>query len=135
ARRKEVGKDMYDVLKIPKEDKKGRLKQFRKNFEFFGAPVAMFFAIDRQMQEGQWSDLGMFIQSIMLLARERGLHTAPQEAWALWYKSIGEFLKIPKELMLFCGMGIGYADTSDPINSFRSKREDIENFTNFIGFK
>jgi hypothetical protein len=60
---------MYDVLKIPKEDKKGRLKQFRKNFEFFGAPVAMFFAIDREMQEGQWSDLGMFIQSIMLLAR------------------------------------------------------------------
>ena len=134
-RRKEVGEDMYGVLKIPKEDKKGRLKQFRKNFEFFGAPVAMFFAIDRQMQEGQWSDLGMFIQSIMLLARERGLHTAPQEAWALWYKSIGEFLKIPKELMLFCGMGIGYADTNEPINSFRSKREDIENFTNFIGFK
>ncbi len=134
SRRREVGRDMYDVLEIPKEDKKGRMNQFIRNFEFFGAPIALFFAIDRQMQEGQWSDLGMFLQSIMLLAREEGLHTAPQEAWAVWYKSVNEFLNIPEELMLFCGMGIGYADQNDPINTFRSKRADIDEFTNLIGF-
>ena len=105
-----------------------------KNFEFFDAPVALFFAIDREMQEGQWSDLGMFIQSIMLLAREEGLHTAPQEAWAIWYKSVGDFLKIPDELMLFCGMGIGYADPDNPINEFRSNRADVNEFSEFIGF-
>ena len=134
SRRREVGRSMYEVLNIPKEDKAGRMKQFMKNFEFFGAPVALFFAIDREMQEGQWSDLGMFIQSIMLLAREEGLHTAPQEAWAIWYKTVNKFLNIPKELMLFCGMGIGFADENDPINTFRSKREDIDDFTDFIGF-
>ena len=106
-----------------------------KNFEFFDAPVALFFAIDREMQEGQWSDLGMFIQSIMLLAREEGLHTAPQEAWAIWYKSVGDFLKIPDELMLFCGMGIGYADENHPINSWRTDREAVDNFTTFYGFE
>ena len=134
SRRREVGRSMYEVLNIPKEDKAGRLNQFKRNFEFFGAPVAIFFAIDRQMQEGQWSDLGMFMQSIMLLAREEGLHTAPQEAWAIWYKTVNKFLDIPKDLMLFCGMGIGYADEDDPINTFRSKRADIDEFTNFIGF-
>jgi len=134
SRRREVGRSMYEVLNIPKEDKAGRMKQFMKNFDFFGAPVALFFAIDREMQEGQWSDLGMFIQSIMLLAREEGLHTAPQEAWAIWYKTVNKFLNIPKELMLFCGMGIGFADENDPINTFRSKREDIDDFTDFIGF-
>ena len=134
SRRREVGRSMYEVLNIPKEDKAGRLNQFKRNFEFFGAPVAIFFAIDRQMQEGQWSDLGMFMQSIMLLAREEGLHTAPQEAWAIWYKTVSKFLNIPEELMLFCGMGIGYADEDDPINTFRSKRVDIEDFTDFIGF-
>ena len=134
SRRREVGRSMYEVLNIPKEDKAGRMKQFMKNFEFFGAPVALFFAIDREMQEGQWSDLGMFIQSIMLLAREEGLHTAPQEAWAIWYKTVNKFLNIPKELMLFCGMGIGFADENDLINTFRSKREDIDDFTDFIGF-
>ena len=134
SRRREVGRSMYKVLNIPKEDKAGRMKQFMRNFEFFGAPIALFFAIDREMQEGQWSDLGMFIQSIMLLAREEGLHTAPQEAWAIWYKSVNKFLDIPEELMLFCGMGIGFADENDPINTFRSKREDIDDFADFIGF-
>ena len=134
SRRREVGRSMYKVLNIPKEDKAGRMKQFMRNFEFFGAPIALFFAIDREMQEGQWSDLGMFIQSIMLLAREEWLHTAPQEAWAIWYKSVNKFLDIPEELMLFCGMGIGFADENDPINTFRSKREDIDDFANFIGF-
>jgi nitroreductase len=76
----------------------------------------------------------MFIQSIMLLAREDGLHTAPQEAWAIWHKTIGNFLEMPNELMLFCGMGIGYADPESPINSFRSEREEVEGFTKFIGF-
>ena len=134
SRRREVGRSMYEVLNIPKEDKAGRMKQFMRNFEFFGAPIALFFAIDREMQEGQWSDLGMFIQSIMLLAREEGLHTAPQEAWAIWYKTVNKFLDIPEELMLFCGMGIGFADENDPINTFRSKREDINDFADFIGF-
>ena len=134
SRRREVGRSMYEVLNIPKEDKAGRMKQFMRNFEFFGAPIALFFAIDREMQEGQWSDLGMFIQSIMLLAREEGLHTAPQEAWAIWYKTVNKFLNIPEELMLFCGMGIGFADENDPINTFRSKREDINDFADFIGF-
>ena len=134
SRRREVGRSMYEVLNIPKEDKAGRMKQFMRNFEFFGAPIALFFAIDREMQEGQWSDLGMFIQSVMLLAREEGLHTAPQEAWAIWYKTVNKFLDIPEELMLFCGMGIGFADENDPINTFRSKREDIDDFADFIGF-
>ena len=132
-RRRDVGESMYGVLDISREDKIGRIQQFMKNFEFFGAPVALFFAIDRNMQEGQWSDLGMFIQSIMLLARESGLHTAPQEAWAIWHKSVGEFLEIPDDLMLFCGMGLGYADPKNPINAFRSEREDVDKFTKFIG--
>ena len=133
-RRKEVGEGMYKAINVSRDDKIGRIKQFMKNFEFFDAPVALFFAIDREMQEGQWSDLGMFIQSIMLLAREEGLHTAPQEAWAIWYKSVGDFLKIPNELMLFCGMGIGYADPDNPINEFRSNRADVNEFSEFIGF-
>ena len=134
-RRRDVGEGMYHALDIPRDDKAGRIKQFMRNFEFFGAPSALFFAIDRDMQEGQWSDLGMFIQSIMLLARENGLHTAPQEAWAIWHKTISNFLEIPDDLMLFCGMGIGYADPKNPINSFRSEREEVDGFTTFVGFK
>ena len=132
--RYEIGEAMYSLLGIPREDKESRIKQVLKNFEFFGAPAGLFCFIDRQMGPPQWSDLGMFIQSIMLLAREEGLHTAPQEAWAIWYKSVNKFLDIPEELMLFCGMGIGFADENDPINTYRSKREAIDDFADFIGF-
>ncbi|HEY1961005.1 MAG TPA: nitroreductase, partial [Rhizomicrobium sp.] len=81
TRRFRVGEQMYATMGIPREDKAARLKFFSRNWEFFGAPVGMIFTVDRQMQQGQWSDLGMFLQSIMLLAREHGLHTCPQEAW------------------------------------------------------
>jgi nitroreductase len=133
SRRFKVGEDMYATIGVTREDKFGRLLQFARNFEFFGAPCALFFAIDRQMQQGQWADLGMFMQSIMLLAREHGLHTAPQEAWAIWYKTVGEFLSIPPELMLFCGMGIGHIDPKAPINGLRSERAPLDEFVTFKG--
>ena len=72
TRRRDIGERMYATIGVAREDKLGRLAQMARNFEFFGAPCAMFFALDKSMQEGQWSDMGMIIQSIMLLARERG---------------------------------------------------------------
>lgn len=133
SRRFKVGEDMYASINVTREDKMGRLMQFARNFEFFGAPTAFFFAIDRQMQQGQWADLGMFMQSIMLLAREHGLHTAAQEAWAIWHKTLGEFLPIPPELMLFCGMAIGHADETAPINKLRTDRAPLDEFVTFKG--
>lgn len=133
SRRYKVGEDMYASINVTREDKAGRLVQFAKNFQFFDAPVAMFFSIDRTMQEGQWSDLGMFIQSIMLLAREHGLDTCAQEAWAIWYKTVGEFVGIPDEQMLFCGLGIGYRDEDEPINTLRTERAPLEEFVSFKG--
>lgn len=133
ARRFKCGEDMYATIGVPREDKFGRLLNFARNFEFFGAPAAFFFAIDRTMQQGQWADLGMFMQSIMLLAREHGLHTCPQEAWAIWHKTLGEFLPIPPELMLFCGMGIGHMDEAHPINTLRTERAPLAEFATFVG--
>ena len=134
ARRFKCGEDMYATIGVTREDKAGRQAQFARNFRFFDAPVAMFFAIDRQMGLGQWSDLDMFIQSVMLAAREHGLHTAPQEAWAIWYKTVAEFVQMPDELMLFCGMGLGYMDEAAPINQLRTDRAPLEEFATFSGF-
>lgn len=133
ARRFKCGEDMYATIGIPRDNKLGRLMNFARNFEFFGAPVGLFFAIDRTMQQGQWADLGMFMQSIMLMAREHGLHTCPQEAWAIWHKTVGEFFSIPPELMLFCGMGVGYIDEAHPINSLRTERAPLSEFATFVG--
>jgi nitroreductase len=133
TRRFRIGEAMYGVIGIPREDKASRLKFFARNWEFFGAPAGLIFTIDRQMQQGQWADLGMFMQSVMLLAREYGLHTCPQEAWAVWHSLIREYLKVPENEMIFCGMGIGYADESAAVTALVSERAPLEEFVTIFG--
>jgi nitroreductase len=125
TRRFRVGEAMYATMAIPREDKMARLNFFSGNWEFFGAPVGLVFTIDRIMQQGQWADLGMFLQSIMLLAREHGLHTCPQEAWAVWHGVIREYLDVPANEMIFCGMAIGHADESHPVNTLVTERAPL----------
>ncbi len=129
TRRFRIGEAMYATMGIPREDRASRLKQFVRNWEFFGAPVGLIFTIDRQMQQGQWADLGMFMENVMLLAREEGLHTCPQEAWAVWHSTIRNYLSIPQNEMIFCGMAIGYADEDAAINTLDSERVPLEEFT------
>ncbi len=131
ARRSKCGEDMYAAIDVKREDKIGRMMQFARNFELFGAPSALFFSIDRQMGLGQWADLGMFLQSIMLVSREYDLHTCAQEAWAIWHKSITEFVDLPDEQMIFCGMAMGYMDTSAPINNLVTDRADLSEIVTF----
>ena len=126
SRRFKCGEDLYAAIGIPREDKPARLRQFARNLEWFGAPVGLFFALDRSMGWNQRAHLGMYMQTIMLLAREEGLHTCAQEAWSAWHKTVTEFLSLPDELMLYCGMAVGYADENNPINQWRTDRADMD---------
>ena len=127
-----IGEQMYATLGIAREDKPGRLRQFAHNNDFFSAPAAMFCFIDRQMGPPQWSDLGMFLQTFMLLAVENGLATCAQEYWSVRHKAVSTFVGAPENEMLFCGMAIGFADTSAPINSLRSERMPVDEWARFI---
>ncbi|HSZ73792.1 MAG TPA: nitroreductase [Rhizomicrobium sp.] len=128
TRRFRVGEMMYATMGIPREDKATRLQFFAGNWEFFGAPAGLIFTIDRAMQQGQWCDLGIYMGNIMLLARERGLHTCPQEAWAVWHNIIREYLNVPQNEMIFCGMAVGYADEAAPVNTLITERAALEEF-------
>ncbi len=121
-RRFAVGEELYTRLGIPREDKMGRMMWFARNFQFFGAPIALFCTVDRNMGPPQWSDLGMYLQNVMLLAVEAGLATCAQECWAVYPQTIRSFLGTPDERMLFTGMSIGYEDTSDAANTVRTSR-------------
>ena len=109
-RRFAVGELLYQSIGIPREDKAARYRQYARNFEFFGAPVGLFVSVERSFVLGQWIDLGSYIQNVMLLARDHGLHTCPQEAWASFSRTVANFLDLPASMMLFCGMALGYAD-------------------------
>ena len=128
ARRFKIGEMMYAAMGIPREDKAARIASFGRNWEFFGAPVGFIFTMDRRMGLGQWVDLGMFMQSIMLLARERGLDTCPQESWSQFQQVVREFFSIPENEIVFCGMALGFADTGAPVNSVLSERASLHEF-------
>jgi nitroreductase len=132
TRRFRVGEMMYATMAIPREDKAARLNFFSGNWDFFGAPAGLIVTMDRQMQEGQWADLGMLLENIMLLAREEGLHSCPQEAWAMFHRTVRDYLSIPENELIFCGMAIGHADESHPVNSLVSERAPLEEIVTFV---
>jgi len=134
TRRFAVGALLYQAIGVPREDRPARLRQFARNYLFYDAPVGLFFSIDRTMGPPQWSDLGGYIQTLMLLARGEGLHACAQEAWTSWHVTVSAFLDLPPELMIFCGMALGYADDHAPINSWRAPREPVDAFATFAGF-
>lgn len=126
-----VGQQLYGHLGIPREDKDGRRRWFARNYQFFGAPVGLFCVIDRLCGSAQWSDLGMYLQTLMLLLRGQGLDSCPQECWATYHRTVSRFLGLPDHQMLFCGMAVGYADEADPANLMRSERAPAEEFLTF----
>lgn len=131
GRRFKCGEDMYATMGIERSDKPARVQQFKKNFRFFGAPVGMFLFLDRTMGPPQWADAGIFVQSILLAAREYGLHTCPQVSWAQWYETIARYLDAPAEWMLYCGIGLGHMDMDAPVNSLRTDRASVDEIATF----
>jgi nitroreductase len=135
SRRHRSGVMLYQSVGVTREDRVGRYRQYARNFLFYDAPVGMFFSIDRSMGPPQWSDLGGYIQTVMLLAHDYGLHSCAQEAWTHLHKTLPPFLGLPPEFMLFCGMALGHADPDAPINNWRSPREPLDAFASFEGFE
>jgi nitroreductase len=134
TRRFQVGEMLYKSIDVPRADKPARYRQYARNFQFFGAPVGLFFAIERAHGMAQWADIGGFLQTVMLIARGYGLHTCPQQAWVSWHRAMRTFLTLPDNLMIYSGMSLGYADESAPINAWRSPREPLDAFASFDGF-
>ena len=135
ARREEHGVQLYGALGIDREDAAARLGQYKRNFEFFNAPVALFIAIERKLGPGQWADLGGYINALQLLARGYGLDSCAQESWARMHRLVGAYVGMPPEQMLFCAVALGYGDHGHPANSFRSPRAEPGEFCRFFGFE
>lgn len=134
ARRRAIGEEMYGALAIPREDKASRLMWFARNFQAFGAPVLMLVHTPRYMGPPQWSDIGMWLQSIALLLREEGLDCCFQEAWAVYSPQVREVVAIPEDHIFFCGVAIGHRDPDAPVNTFDVPRAPLEEAIRWEGW-
>ena len=133
ARRFLIGEAMYAAVGIAREDRPARRQWFARNFQFFDAPLALFVHCPKIMGPPQWSDMGMFLQTVMLLLRDEELDSCAQECWASFPETVKHHLVIPESHILFCGMAIGYRDEHAPVNNFPVARAPLEEFVRFHG--
>jgi nitroreductase len=131
-RRRKIGWDLYGLLGIGKSDKARMHAQHGRNYVFFDAPAGLMFTIDRVMQQGSWLDYGMFLQSIMIAARARGLDTCPQAAFLQFHRIVVEHVGAPSSEQLVCGMSLGYADPDAAENRLVTEREPVTGFATFL---
>lgn len=129
SRRKECGLLMYYTLGITREDTERQKAQWFSNYRAFDAPVMLLFFIDSDLAEGSYMDYGMFLQSIMLAAVDKGLATCPQAALAEYPHIVKKQLGYDDSVTLLCGIALGYEDKGALVNSYRTSREDISAFT------
>ncbi len=134
SRRRKIGWDMYSLLGIERGEHEKMHAQAGENFRFFGAPVGLFFFVEKALELGSWLDCAMFIQNVMLSARGQGLHTCSQAAWPPFHKAVKSQLGLGDDLVLLCGMAIGHEDPAASINRLRTEREPVHAFTTFLGF-
>ena len=132
ARRRACGWGLYGTLGIGRAEKEKMHAQHRRNFLFFDAPVGLIFSIDRDLELGSWLDYGMFLQSIMVAARQFGLETCPQAAFLIFYDVLQRRLGIPAEQQIVCGMSLGYPDPAAKVNAFSPERMPAEDFVTFV---
>ncbi|MBS0393693.1 MAG: nitroreductase [Proteobacteria bacterium] len=133
SRRRACGWGLYGLLGIGRGDRDAAKAQELRNFDFFGAPVGLFFFIDDDLGPGSWLDYGMFLQSVMLAAVAAGFATCPQAAWAPYHAEIRARLGVPASQVLMCGMALGYADPEAPVNRFRPERLPVPDFATWHG--
>jgi nitroreductase len=131
-RRRKVGWDLYGLLGIDKADKAGMHRQHGRNYDFFGAPVGLMFTISRSLRQGSWLDYGMFLQSVMVAARGRGLDTCPQAAFMRFHRIIMRHIGAADGEMFVCGMSLGHADPEAVANRLVTEREPVAGFARFL---
>ena len=131
ARRRKVGWDLYALAGVARGDTAAGDAQRARNFDFFGAPIGLFFLIDRALEQGSWLDCGMFVQSVMLAARGHGLHTCPQAAFCDHHDVVRRVLGLPAGQALICGMALGFEDVAEPTNALVTERACLDEFVTF----
>ena len=132
ARRRQCGWGLYGTLGIGRGDREQSKAYRARNYDFFGAPVGLIFTIDRRLEIGSWLDYGMFLQTIMLAARARGLHTCAEAAIASYPDIVRRELDIPGDRIVICGMALGYADPAARVNTFQPRRLELDDYALFL---
>ncbi|PBS13988.1 nitroreductase [Lysobacteraceae bacterium NML93-0792] len=125
---------MYAASGIQRDDSEKRSAWLKKNVRAFDAPVLLLCHFPKMMESAQWSDVGMWLQTIMLSARGEGLDTCPLEVLGMYGRTIKAHLGLSGDTLLFCGLAIGWRDADAAVNQFERERVALRDNLTFRGF-
>ena len=117
------------ALGVDRGDDAEREKLALMNFEFYGAPCAVFLFMDGRLNEWSIFDMGLFAQSLILAAHSFGVGSCLQASVTNYALEIKKFLGIPKGKKLIIGISMGYADDGAKLNKYRAVKDSPEAFT------
>ena len=130
--RRELGAEVYGSMGIAREDKEGRAVAVMRNFEFFRAPLAGIVCIHRDLGPADAMSVGMFLQTLLLALTARGVGTCVEVSTAGYPEVVRAQLAIPAELLILCGLAVGYPDPEFPANKLHIGREPTEKNVVFL---
>ena len=133
ARRRKVGFDLFALYGVGRDDHAGRQEALLRNFDFFGAPVGLFFTMERTWGYGAWIDIGNFMTNVMTLAPAFGLATCPQQAWAEYGAAVRRVLPVPDDHVIVSGMALGVPDHEAVVNGLVTERVATSEFVRHFG--
>lgn len=131
-RRRECGWGLYGILGIGRGDHEKSKAYRASNYTFFGAPAGLIFTIERKLEKGSWLDYGMFLQTLMLAARAKGLHTCAEASIASYPDVVRRELGLSDVWVVICGMAMGYADNAAIVNTFQPSRITLDEYATFL---
>ena len=129
ARAREHGARRLAALSVERDDATEREKLGLMNFEFYGAPCAVFLFLDAALNEWSIFDMGLFSQNLILAAHAFGVESCLQASVTGYSREIKEFLGIAESKKLIIGIALGYPDTEAKLNTYRSVKQKPEAFT------
>ncbi len=130
----EIVKRLLDSLTIAREDTESRNELYGKMFSLFDAPCLLVVCLDKGLSiEYAMLDMGLVIQTICLLAHERGLGTCILTASVTYPELLRELVKIPDDKSIVMGIALGYPDWDSPANKFERVRANLDELVNWVG--
>ena len=127
-RARACGYAIFEHKGIGRNDRAARTEHSRQNFLFFKAPIACIFHLPKTAERGNFLDLGMFMQNVMLGLVSHGLGSCPQASVAGYPDAIREILGLDTSRLIVAGMAIGWPDPNAHINSFIPERLPLEKY-------
>ena len=121
-RRRECGLQLYSSLGIGKADRAAAARQVLENFRFFGAPHVAIVTCEESLRTYGAIDCGGYVANFLLAATSLGVAAIAQAAVASQCGFLREYLALPADRRVICGISFGYADEQHPANRFRTTR-------------